>query len=453
MSTLGTSAQDIFRTACSGNLASLDSLLASNSINIKDDRGRSLLHWSIICNQDMVFNYLVENGINPNLEDLEGKTPMHIAIHFERLALLDTLVGLQKSRTWVDKYANSLLETAILKRNPAAVKRIIDQGVELNTPNSRGSTPVEIARRIEAKEIYTALISSGADTTKIRVISCNGEYMGQQCQKFEPSLFAPNFISTEESEFGSIFNADGTEFYYGVDVNGKNEIRCSRMKDNRWSKPKTILTHKLYSYNDPFLSNDEKKLYFISDRALDGIGEPKDIDIWYVQKEDDGWSEPHNAGFNINSANNEYYISFTNEGTMYFSSNVKASDGRMRRDYDIYYSKQIGGHFQKPVALSRSVNSDEYEADVFISPDEDYMIFCSTRVGGFGQGDLYISFKNNDETWKPAINMGKKINSVQYEYCPFVTKDGRYLFFTRNQDIYWVGTDLIDQIKKKAYLR
>ena len=263
-------------------------------------------------------------------------------------------------------------------------------------------------------------------------------------------MFAPNFISTEEQEFGSVFNSKGTEFYFGVDVNGRNEIRYSKIVGNRWSKPKTIFSHERYGYNDPFLSNDENRLYFISKRALDGKGKLKDVDIWYAERVDNGWSEPINAGLNINTGGDEYYISFTNNGTMCFSSNGHLRKDTARKDHDIYFSKLVYNKFQKPVLLDNAVNTTNYEADVFVSPDESYIIFCSTRNGGFGRGDLYISFKNSDGTWTKAMNMGKEINTSHYEYCPFVTKDGKYLFYTSNQDIYWVSTEIINALKEKS---
>ncbi|MEM9983016.1 MAG: hypothetical protein AAF734_11010, partial [Bacteroidota bacterium] len=136
-------------------------------------------------------------------------------------------------------------------------------------------------------------------------------------------------------------------------------------------------------------------------------------------------------------------------GTMYFSSNGKAPTEEKRTDHNIYYAKFIDGVFQPPVVLEDAINTEAYEADVFIAPDESYIIFCSTREGGFGQGDLYISFKQADSTWSKAVNMGKAINTSQYEYCPFVTKDGKYLFYTSNQDIYWVSAAIIQKIKKK----
>ena len=270
--------------------------------------------------------------------------------------------------------------------------------------------------------------------------------MRQPKPKSRPQIFAPNFISTEEYEFGSVFNAKGTEFYYGVDVGKRSEIRYTKRVNNKWTTPEIIISHDVYGYNDPFLSPDENRLYFISNQPLDGKGKPKnDHDIWYIERTNNGWSAPINADKNINSDYNEYYISFTKDGTMYFSSNVNALDNRKRNDLDIYYSKFVDGEFQKAVRLSDSINTEYYEADVFIDPNEQYIIFCSTRPGGFGRGDLYISFKNTDGSWTSAVNMGEQINTKHHELCPFVSADGKYLFFTSDEDVYWVR---LEDVKK-----
>lgn len=270
------------------------------------------------------------------------------------------------------------------------------------------------------------------------------KYLKQKPPSATPEIFAPGMISKEgQYEFGSVFNKDATEFFYGVNVNGKEEIRYSKLIGENWSTPKTILSHERYGYNDPFLSPDENRLYFISQRTLDGLGKPKDYDIWYAERMDDSWSSPINAGSSINSNGNEYYISFTNDGTMYFSSNKVGSN------FDIYASKFVNGKFQEALPLSDSINTPDYEADVFIAPDASYIIFCGTRKEGFGRGDLYISFKNTDGTWSKSVNMGDRINTKGHELCPFVSHDGKYLFYTSNQDIYWVSTSILEQYKKK----
>ena len=259
-----------------------------------------------------------------------------------------------------------------------------------------------------------------------------------------PKVFAPGFISTESgNEYGSIFTKNGNEFYYAVDKNKKSEIRYTKIRNGKWDEPITIISHEKYSYNDPFLSPNEDKLYYISDMPKNETDTIRDFDIWYSLKTEDKWSAPIHGGDNINSDKNEYYISFTSTGKIYFASNVGASLKR-KHDFDIFSSVYENGEFQKPIKLSESINSGRYEADVFISPDESYIIYCTARRDGFGNGDLYISFKNGNGEWSKSKNMGDIINSENHELCPFVTIDGQYLFYTSNSDIYWVSSKIID---------
>jgi len=273
-------------------------------------------------------------------------------------------------------------------------------------------------------------------------------YLLQKRPGLTPEKFAPDLISTEEEyEFGSVFNKDATAFYYGVDTGGNSEIRYVELKGNQWTTPKTILSDSRYGFNDPFLSPDEQRLYFISQQTADGKDTENDHDIWYVEKQGNSWSKPINAGTHINTKWEEYYISFTENGTMYFSSNRK-NTAKRKQSFDIYYSEFKNGSFQKAILLSDAINTEFYEADVFIDPKEQYIIFCASRPDGLGRGDLYISFKNKDGSWTKSVNMGNTINTKGHELCPFVTADGKYFLYTSNQDIYWVSTDVFDKLKK-----
>ncbi len=443
-------AQNIHRTACAGNLDRLDSMLQHTHLQVPDDRGRTLLHWAVGCNQREVFDNLLERGIDLNAEDREGSTALYVAVQFDRADLLDTLIAIQPSDEWKSKYGAALLERAILDERLGYVQQLVSSGVDIEILNSRGSTPLEVSKRIGATEISQWLISQGADESKIRTFTMEGDYMGQTPPGLTRQLFAPNFISTEQHEFGAVFNAVGDEFFYAIDIKGKPITRYLKLTNGQWSQPQTILAHEKYGYNDPFLSPEEDRLYFISKRALDGVSEPKeDHDIWYVEREGETWSEPINAGPNINSDGNEYYISFTGRGRMYFSSNINAPVDRKRSDLDIYYSDFVNGEFQPAIAVGDSVNTEHYEADVFVAPDESYLIFCSIRPDGLGMGDLYISFKDAGGNWSKARNMGTSVNTEYHELCPFVTADGKYLMYTSNRDIYWISTEAIDQLRGK----
>jgi Tol biopolymer transport system component len=260
-----------------------------------------------------------------------------------------------------------------------------------------------------------------------------------------PKIFAPGKVcKPDQFEFGAVFSKDRSEFYYGVEIKGKAETRVMKFENGKWMPPVTILTHDVYSYNDPFLSPDENKLFFISDRPLSGLGPKKDYDIWYIERGSGNWSEPVNAGTNINSAKNEYYISFSKNGTMYFSSNI--GDTARKKNYDIYSSGFRSGKFQPAVKLPSGVNSSHYEADVFVSPDESYLVFAANRPGGKGSGDLHVSFREPDGNWSASRSI-EAINTDTDDFCPYVSPDGKYLFYASRGDVYWVSTEVIEKLR------
>ena len=135
---------------------------------------------------------------------------------------------------------------------------------------------------------------------------------------------------------------------------------------------------------------------------------------------------------------------------MYFSSS-RPSDGEEEGSQDIFYATYKDGIFQDPLRFGSTINTDNYEADVYVDPEEAYMIFCSTRQDGLGRGDLYISFRNSDASWTQAQNMGSLINTANHELCPYVTPDGKYFFYTSNEDIWWVSTAVFEDLAKLSH--
>ncbi len=252
-------------------------------------------------------------------------------------------------------------------------------------------------------------------------------------------IFLPNTISKPDRfEYGSVFNSDNTEFYFGVQNDGWSDIRMIRRTGDGWSEPKIVIGSPDFSANDPFLSNDESRLYFISPRE-------QQYDIGYATRTaEGGWGKPEFSPTPINSNDNEYYISFSQDGSMVFASDRNATE---RGDFDIYLARRNGERYLPEIAFPKTINTNGYEADAFIAPDESYLIFSSNRKEGLGRGDLYISFALDDGGWTQAISMGDTINSNGHELCPFVSLDGRYFFFTSREDIYWVDAGIIETFR------
>jgi len=268
-----------------------------------------------------------------------------------------------------------------------------------------------------------------------------GPYLGQKPPGIVPEIFASGIISTDRTEFGNTFSPDGGECYFTRFLGEKNlaAIMSTKRINNRWTLPQIVPFSGEYSDMDPILSPDGKKLYFSSNRPLEGEGRPKDdYDIWVVTRTESGWSKPVNLGSPPNSDKDEFAPSVTRDGAIYFASNREGGLGQM----DFYCSRWKEGKYGEPENLGEAINTKYREGDGFISPDGKVFIFSAFIPGNSGSGDLYIARQDGTGKWTQAENLGSGISSEGNEFTPVVTADGKYLFFasdrTGNDDIYWV---------------
>jgi len=255
------------------------------------------------------------------------------------------------------------------------------------------------------------------------------KYFGLSSPGATPRIFSPDIISTHRNERDFTISPNGSEMFYSMVLpnNTLSVILYLRFDGYFWSEPLVTRFSGQYSDLEPAYSPDGKKLFFISKRPLNNEDESEDWNIWYIEYSDKGWSAPRPLGPEINTDGNEYYPSVTTDGTIYFTTQREDSYG----GEDLYFSKLKNNVYTTPVNLGESINMQGNEYNAFISPDESYIIFGSYgREDGLGNGDIYISFRNSDGTWRNSKNMGKGINSDKLDYCPFVTLDQKYLFFT-----------------------
>ena len=134
----------------------------------------------------------------------------------------------------------------------------------------------------------------------------------------------PNINTSDGWEAQPSLSADGKELFFTSTRNGSrdNDIFYSqRQEDGNWSSaiPFDII-NTAGKDKSPFFHQDGKTLYFVSSNSNErkGLG---GLDIFYIRKEGDNWSEPKNIGFPINSENDELGLFISTDGkTAYFSS-------------------------------------------------------------------------------------------------------------------------------------
>jgi Tol biopolymer transport system component len=289
--------------------------------------------------------------------------------------------------------------------------------------------------------------------TVLPLVQCSSEsvpYPGSELPGLEPHVFAAGIVSTDRVDFTPAFSPDGRELYFtSVDPPAPTGIWFTAFENDQWSAPALAPFCGNFSDGTAAFSPDGKTLYFSSNRPIDEyMGVLEASNIWKVTKIETGWSEPQEVGPPINSTSYERSPSLARDGTMYFQSNVPGGKG----EYDIYMSTFQNGNFAMPENLGDAINTDLVEADPCIAPDQSFLVFYSyQREDGFGDGDLYVSFKDGNGNWTRAVNLGKAVNTEAEESFPTLSPDGKYLFFSSTRgpgrkypDIFWVDAEVIE---------
>ena len=98
---------------------------------------------------------------------------------------------------------------------------------------------------------------------------------------------------------------------------------------------------------------------------------------------------------------------------------------------DLYITHRIREGWSEPEKLPSSINTNEYhEPSAAFSPDEREIYVVSDRPGGFGGKDIYVIRKLPNGEWSDPQNLGREINSPFDEDAPFLSLDGKNLFFS-----------------------
>jgi Tol biopolymer transport system component len=275
-----------------------------------------------------------------------------------------------------------------------------------------------------------------------------GPYLGQEPPGMTPELFAPGIVCTDETQGCSVFLEDGRIFMYNVFREDESFLYELEMVVEHWTKPRLSSLTSDYYDGDFTLSPDGKTLFFSSRRPLKLDGTEREYsDIWMVNRTETGWGQPSPLGAPINTEHHDAYPTLEKDGTLYFFARDRGGYGKS----DIFCSRLVEGAYQEPENLGPAINSDEHEWDPWIAPDGSFLIFCSTKPGGYGGDDIYVSFREMDGSWCNAINMGRRVNSAKSENRPYVTWDSKYFFFASNRsgngNIYWVDAKIIEKLK------
>lgn len=164
-----------------------------------------------------------------------------------------------------------------------------------------------------------------------------------------------------------------------------------------WSKPApfTTVINSEYNEDSPYLSPDEKTLYFSSD----GHSSMGGYDIFKSEYDaaTQTWSEPENVGFPLNSPEDEIHFKMnSNQKSGYFTSNRLNTLG----DYDIFFFWEITKIDIEGKVVDAATNQPITDAEIFFRPYGYLDMYFLSELDGNGKYSTQI---NADERFQVEI--------------------------------------------------
>lgn len=260
-----------------------------------------------------------------------------------------------------------------------------------------------------------------------------GPYLGQKIPGLTPEIFAPGIVSIPEAKYTTItFSGTGDEFYFYRWDGSKAKIFCCKVVDGTWTQPAEVSFTAGYKPMEPLITVDNNRIYFVWDKPLPPGEKETIFKIWFTDRTSSGWSEPKYAGPGM-------FVCTDSEGNLYVTDmSTVIEDGKT------YLSKvtTLEGHF---VNFEKQAINPYYgvQAHPCIARDGSFMIF------DIDSGHhLFVSFRNNDGTWRNAIDLVNHGFDVM-EGGASITPDGKYLFFSCKGQLMWVSSKIIEEISLK----
>ncbi|MEM1123320.1 MAG: OmpA family protein [Bacteroidota bacterium] len=191
----------------------------------------------------------------------------------------------------------------------------------------------------------------------------------------------------------------------------------------------------------PYVSNDQQLLFYNSSKFDQTQKSALDENLYFSHKNGE-WQRGKAVNSLITTPQNEGMSTFTRDGvTMIYT--VCQQAGVLADGCDLRQATMQKDSVLLVDELKGEVNSKFWESQAALTCDGNRLFFASNRRGGYGSTDIWTSKRLPDGSWDVPKNLGKNVNTEYDEEAPFITNDGKTLFFSSTghlgmgeQDIY-----------------
>ncbi|MGW8266109.1 MAG: ankyrin repeat domain-containing protein [Longimicrobiales bacterium] len=438
---------------------------------------------------ERLFRALAEAGADFGSRTENGGSLLHAAAEGGSEEIVGTLLDRGFDATERDRYGWTPLHYAAQRGREGVSALLISRGADVNAVSVGGHTPLSVTDTYGMEAEARLLESHGAHPSTDGAPRRAGPWMGEKPPGLEPTVFAPDLVSSNRFEHGTVtFSPDGKEAFWESSFMpnetgySQGRILTSRLEDGRWTPPEfapfspswrtshgRILTSRLEeggwtapafaTFSPSWRTNDDvpffhplgDALYFDSSRPDEGEDDEFRERLRVVRKTAEGWGDPELIQGGPNTMGLHWQFSVAANGNLYFGSDDPGGFGAG----DVWLSRWVDGVYYPPENLGPAINTPASEDSPFIAPDESYLLFTGMdRPDSMGGTDLYITFRRPDGGWTEPMNLGSPVNTASNDLCPQVSPGGRFLFWNShargNADVYWVDAGFLQALREEV---
>ncbi|MBN1990312.1 MAG: PD40 domain-containing protein [Bacteroidales bacterium] len=231
--------------------------------------------------------------------------------------------------------------------------------------------------------------------------SCDNAAIFQQDPILASITHLGDTLNDPNSNFNPVISGDGNTIAFTSITRLGFEVHVAQKVNNTWGQPKKIGRQLRVSYlKTTGLSYDGTALYL-------SVDDPRNADIYVSKLTKNKWSGAEKLDKTVNSKYNETHASVSRDGqTLYFASDRKGGAGGL----DIYRSKKDAkGKWGEAESIA-AINTKFNETSPFLTPDGKYLYFASEGHNSMGGFDIFYIDINSPTK---VVNLGYPVNNTK----------------------------------------
>ncbi|MEY3956382.1 MAG: hypothetical protein RLZ73_837, partial [Bacteroidota bacterium] len=251
-------------------------------------------------------------------------------------------------------------------------------------------------------------------------------------------------VNSEYSELNPVISPDGRTLYFGrkshpanrygvkgsETISGSQDIWFSEKVGDTWSTARRLSeVLNRDQYNTILSISPDGQTILLKGAYVNGTYETRGFSI--SNKTTAGWTVPVKIeipGYEqMSKGKNEYgYLTMDGKALLLAFARKKNSE-----DDDLYVSFFEEGRWTRPLDLGETINTKYSETTPFLSADGKTLYFSSDRPGGQGSQDIYLTRRLDDtwQNWRKPQNLGSPINTEEYDAYYSIAAKGDYAYF------------------------